>query len=204
MAVVMKKQEYIINTDKKVYIYDDLFNFNTQEKIAHFVWSSFYKPIALDRGYDGNTQGDITISSGFSKEDLGRLQFLDYLPDELKLKHKLSLDTYQSSFVNLVTPSDRFHVHTDNSVPNDDFYAEGEKGMFTSALYYVSNDWHIEYGGDTLFLDEQGQDVELYSQYKTGRFIIFDSRIPHLIRPSTVLAPHYRFSVVLKFTEILE
>ena len=67
--MVMKNQEYIINTDKKVYIYDDLFNFNTQEKIAHFVWSSFYKPIALDRGYDGNTQGDITISSGFSKED---------------------------------------------------------------------------------------------------------------------------------------
>ena len=84
MAVVMKKQEYIINTDKKVYIYDDLFNFNTQEKIAHFVWSSFYKPIALDRGYDGNTQGDITISSGFSKEDLGRLQFLDYLKILLK------------------------------------------------------------------------------------------------------------------------
>ena len=192
----MKSQEHIINTDKKVYIYDDLFNYNTQEKIAHFVWSSVYKPVALDRAYDGNIQGDVTISSGFSKEDLQRLQFLDYLPDELKLKHKLSLDTYQTSFVNLVTPSDRFHVHTDNSI--------GDRGMFTSALYYVSSDWHIEYGGDTLFLNEEGQDVEFYTQYKTGRFIVFDSRIPHLIRPSTTLAPHYRFSVVLKFTEILE
>ena len=87
-------------------------------------------------------------------------------------------------------------MHTDNSI--------GDRGMFTSALYYVSSDWHIEYGGDTLFLDEHAQDVELFTQYKTGRFIVFDSRIPHLIRPSTILAPHFRFSVVLKFTEILE
>ena len=54
-------------------------------------------------------------------------------------------------------------------------------------------------GGDTLFLDQSGENIEFCSQYKTDRLIIFDSSIPHIIRPSTNLSPYYRLSLAMKF-----
>jgi hypothetical protein len=59
--------------------------------------------------------------------------------------------------------------------------------------------WNPEWGGDTLFLNESGEEIQYLSQFKPGRMILFDSSIPHLIRPSTVLAPHHRFSFAAKF-----
>ena len=196
----MRKQDLTTKAGKKIYIYDDVFDFSTQDKLAHYIWSSYYKPVGVDRGFDGNTSNHLTMMSIFSEEEHKNSHFFDYLPEEIQKEHNIGLHTLSHGFANMVTPSDRFHVHSDNTVPDPKtFLPEGELDHDISLLYYPSIDWHIEYGGDTLFLDETGLNVEFFSQYTSGRIIIFDCTIPHLMRPSTTLAPNFRFSWVIKF-----
>ena len=196
----MRKQDLTTRAGKKLYIYDEVFDYSTQSKLEHYIWSSYFKPVGVDRGFDGNTSSHLTMMATYSKEDHETSHFFDYLPKEIQEEHNISLDTYSHGFGNLVTPADRFHVHSDNSVPDPGtYYKDDEIDHDISLLYYPSMNWHVEYGGDTLFLDETGLTVEFFSQYTSGRIIIFDCTIPHLMRPSTTLAPHFRFSWVIKF-----
>lgn len=128
------------------------------------------------------------MMSAYSKDDVVNSNFFNYLSGDIKNKHSVSIDSMFNCNINLVTPSDRFHIHTDSG-----------GGSRVTALYYPSNNWNIEFGGDTLFLDQSGENIEFCSQYKTDRLIIFDSSIPHIIRPSTNLSPYYRLSLAMKF-----
>ena len=129
----MNCNKHTLTSGKKVYIYDNVFDFHTSDKLLHFVTGSYYRPI----------------------------------------------------------------VDTDNDKP------KGKGDNNTILMFYPNTNWHIEYGGDTLFLDESGEKVELFSQYTPGRIIILDGSIPHLARPSTTLAPHFRYSFVITFSEFL-
>jgi hypothetical protein len=59
--------------------------------------------------------------------------------------------------------------------------------------------WDPEWGGDTAFMTEDGSDIEFVSTYKPGRMVLFDPKIPHIIRPSTILAPYFRLTLASKF-----
>ena len=45
------------------------------------------------------------------------------------------------------------------------------------------------------------KDICQYVQCKPNRVVIFDGTIPHLIRPSTMAAPHHRWSINMTFYE---
>ena len=195
----MNCNEHTLASGKRIYIYDDLFDFHTLDKLLHFVTGSYYRPVGGLSNYDGELQNYHTFCSTYTKKDIENSKFLEYLPLEIKKQHRLSMETYNSCHVNLVTPSDKFHVHVDTD--NDKSKGKGDNN--TILMFFPNTNWHIEYGGDTLFLDESGEKVELYSQYTTGRIIILDGSIPHLARPSTILAPHFRYSFVVTFSEFL-
>tara|TARA_R110002051_G_C8737119_1_gene498587 strand:- start:1450 stop:1890 length:441 start_codon:yes stop_codon:yes gene_type:complete len=144
-------------------------------------------PVGTD-GPDSNVKNHTSMISSYNKDDVGNSKFFDYLPEDIKNEHSISIDSMFNCNINLVTPSDRFHVHVDSG-----------DGSRVTVLYYPNANWNIEFGGDTLFLDRDGENIEFYSQYKTDRLVAFDSRIPHLIRPSTYLAPYYRISLAMKF-----
>ena len=57
----------------------------------------------------------------------------------------------------------------------------------------------IQGNADTLFLNNNKEDIVKTVQCKPNRAVIFDARIPHLIRPSTSIAPPYRFSLNMTF-----
>ena len=61
--------------------------------------------------------------------------------------------------------------------------------------------WDLEWGGDTLFLDDDRINISSIIQPKPNRVVVFDAKIPHLIRPSTIIAPQYRFSVNMTFKD---
>lgn len=181
------EQEITTSSGKKIWIYDDVFTYQQRTGFYEQAQSSFFRI----RGSDNDIleyKEHVSVVSMYGLHDTKSMQIYDYIPDEIKEKHHLYYENIDDTMINMVTPSDRFHTHVDN---------DSEHGR--TFIYYMNMVWNIEWGGDTLFLDEKAENIEFYSQFKPGRFVLFDPKIPHLIRPSTVQAPHFRFSFASKF-----
>ena len=179
--------KFITSDGKEIYVYDNILGFSNRQSLLRFLSISSFKPVGID-GPDENVRHHTSMMSSFSKSDVQNCKFLDYIPEEVREEHLISIDNLENCNVNLITPSDRFYVHTDSS-----------GGSKKTLLYYPTPNWNVEFGGDSIFLDSNGKDIEFYCQYKTDRLVIFDSSIPHMVRPSTWLAPYYRLSLALKF-----
>jgi hypothetical protein len=115
------------------------------------------------------------------------MRFFDCINDEnlLNVAKNYKLD---SASVNISTPADLYHVHTDTHT------VEG-----ITILYYVNMRWPIEWAGETIFLNENGDDYEYVSAYKPGRVLMFDATIPHVIRPPVMKADTLRMTLALRF-----
>jgi len=168
-------------------VYDNLFNRSLRDKFYNFVIRSYFQPSATDTLFIEHRH-HISMASVYDRDDLMKLGLWDAIPEEIKTKHNMDLDHLTHTLINLTTPGDVHHSHTDNYDSRN-----------LTVLYYVNPEWNVEWGGDTLFLDQETENIEFASQFKPGRLVVFDPRIPHLIRPSTTLAPQYRFSIALKF-----
>jgi len=174
----------VTKNNKVIHVFDDTIELSKKLNIYKFVKNSFYK-IA---GHDGPIieKFDLTIVSNYSEDDLNTIDFKK-LPDDVNSVIDLKKHKILNSTINLCKPDDIFHVHTDSHFEN-----------YWTLIYYVNTSWDVEWGGDTVFLDESNK-IEYVSQYTPGRIVIFDSTIPHLIRPSTRLAPDYRFTLAIKY-----
>jgi Rps23 Pro-64 3,4-dihydroxylase Tpa1-like proline 4-hydroxylase len=114
---------------------------------------------------------DDFVNSGF-KNILEQTEFYDRIKD-----HNFRLT------INLSTPSDVYFSHT-------------HKNQW-SILYYANLDWRPEWGGETLFYNDDQSEIFYASVYTPQRLIFFDGEIPHTIRQQTYVAPHYRFTVAM-------
>ena len=87
---------------------------------------------------------------------------------------------------NLVRPDDVHYIHIHNK--------------HQVCLYYVNLDWRDGWHGETLFYNPNNLKEIIYaSLYIPGRIILFDGSIPHAIRPQSVKAPKFRFTLSLFF-----
>jgi hypothetical protein len=186
MVQEILRKEITLDKNKKIWIFDNIFDFSKRTELYTYATSSLFKIDGSDNGLL-ELKDHLSLVSVYSPADVHRMGMFDFMPDEVKKEFNISLDTMSHAMINLCTPADRFHTHVDN-------YGKG-----LTMVYYLNMNWDVEWGGDTLFLDETGKEVQYTSQYRPGRMILFDSSIPHLIRPSTVLAPHFRLSFAAKF-----
>lgn len=79
------------------------------------------------------------------------------------------------------------HLHTDNERP----------GHFTS-IYYAHADWHVNWGGETVFFDPAGEDVIKSVYPRPGRLVHFPGNIPHAARSPSRDCPALRAVFVVK------
>lgn len=147
---------------------------------------SFFRIVGSDNGVLEYRE-HISVVSTYTYKDFENTLILEKLPDEVKERHDLKIEYCDDCMVNLCTPSDRFHPHVDND----------SNGW--TMIYYMNMSWHSEWGGDTVFLTEDAKEIEFVSMYKPGRMVLFDPKIPHIIRPSTTLAPYFRLTLATKF-----
>ena len=56
--------------------------------------------------------------------------------------------------------------------------------------------------GAILFYDDYSDEIIQSSKYKPGRIVLFDGKTPHSIRPSSHIAPQYRFTLFIGFDEM--
>lgn len=93
------------------------------------------------------------------------------------------------SYINCGIKGDSHECHTDT------YYQNQGKTL----LYYANRDWEPNHGGETIFYDEDKQEIVYICGFKPGRIVIFDSDIPHSARPQSFDGPNYRFTLALKF-----
>lgn len=86
------------------------------------------------------------------------------------------------------SPLSKYSYHCDSN-------AEGEE---KTLLYYVNYTWDKNWGGETLFENDQGE-CEIAINYKPGRIVIFDGSISHRPASISVSAEEFRFTFVIQF-----
>jgi len=176
-------------SNKDIYIFDLVYESHHTQKFYNFVINSFFKLNLKDT----NSLDYANINSfgaRYSIEDIKEMGIIDFLPNNIKSKFNISEETCKRGLVNAVTSNSVYHPHDDSD--------DNAKWSF---LYYANMKWDLEWGADTLFLDDDRQNINTVVQCKPNRVVIFDATIPHMIRPSTTIAPQYRFSVNMTFSE---
>ena len=86
-------------------------------------------------------------------------------------------------------------LHSENPDVHVDSSIKGDKTL----LYYMNREWKHEWGGETIFLDDNSNEIEYITPYVPGRIIVFDSTIPHAARQQSFAGPTYRFTLAIKF-----
>ena len=94
---------------------------------------------------------------------------------------------FMESIINLSFPSSINFPHT--------------HGGSTVLVYDINPDWKHEYYGETIFYDDAMQEATKSVLYKQNRSILFDGTTPHSIRPTSHIAPQYRFTLGMFFTQ---
>lgn len=66
-----------------------------------------------------------------------------------------------------------------------------------TALWFLCEQWDIEWGGETLFFDAQG-DAQIAVAPRPGRLLLFDGAIRHAGRPPNRNCPASRYTFAIK------
>lgn len=92
------------------------------------------------------------------------------------------------AYTNYATFGDMLHAHRDC----------GPDQRELTALWFLSNQWDPEWGGETMFFDGSGDAMFCVSP-RPGRLVLFDGAIPHAGRPPSRIcyAPRYTFAIKL-------
>ena len=100
-------------------------------------------------------------------------------------------ETYRPyrAYTNFASYGDMLFTHTD-CLPT---------ARELTALFFLCDTWDTEWGGETLFFDDDG-DAQFVATPKPGRLVIFDGAIRHVGRPPNRIyyGPRYTFAIKLE------
>lgn len=171
---------------RPIHIFDNLFSAADRERLYQFCKSQNFTTLGSDTDRL-EYKGDFNLYSDI----LNNLENSGFLSLE-NAKYFLPLLTdYEiiQARVNLSTMHDKNRFHCDAAGGND----------VRTILYYPNMEWRHDWGGYTLFTNQQGNNLEYCSFYIPGRTIIFDGTIPHCISAPSPTSPTYRFSFVVQY-----
>lgn len=177
----MDYKEIIINNNKKIHIYDNLFTYQERLAFMEFLQRSFFKVNGTDYDYRDNQ-----CYSAYTAQDLHMMNFLQ-TDGFKKLNEKYHLEgrDIKQIRVNFSTVAEKNRVHEDTTP--------------ITLLYYANTTWELDWGGHTFFLSEDLKDILYTCEYKPGRVVVFNGTIPHMIMAPSILALKSRFSVGIQY-----
>jgi len=178
-------QEIEVDNGRQLRIYDNVFDMEYRHSLYAFALSSKFQ-IGWADSVQAEHRKHQFLHSVFSIEDLNRADLLGRL-GKTPVAQEMVGYTLSKCILNLSTPSDVNFVHAH---PEDKIL-----------LYYINQEWHDGWHGETLFFDESGKHIMFASAYTPNRLIAFDAKIPHTIRPQSHIAAFYRFTLALLYTK---
>lgn len=90
-------------------------------------------------------------------------------------------------YVNAYNYGDCPTVHVDNA----------NEGFFT-VLYYANYEWNYNWSGETVFYNDEMNEIVRAVYPRPGRIVAFDSRIPHVAREPNRICPVVRYTIAIK------
>ena len=151
-----------------------------------------------------------TLKAGhFSKTEFARQETMQYRHwvCEIGTDQAENLSLYQASrsilykffepgeyrcfraYCNMASYGDMLMTHCDS---------KRDGPLVVTALWFVCGRWDQEWGGETLFFDDQGDAVFVASP-RPGRVVVFDGSITHVGRAPNRICFEPRFTLALKF-----
>mgnify|MGYP003116136587 FL=1 len=151
--------------------------------LYNYILSSLFR-IGWEDSGETQHRSHPNLYSSYSFKDVQKLKILPLILDKLKSK-KITIDNYDKCIVNLTKPMDVnfLHVHPKQIV----------------ALHYSSLTWNPEWGGETIFYEDNKKEIKHCSPYTPNKLIIFDGSIPHTIKAQNIMGPAYRFTTSIFF-----
>ena len=172
-------------------VFDDIFLFKERQYYYQFIKDSNYK-IGWPDQSSIETLYELYFFSTYSSEDIQNLGILKDIgasntPNAEELRGLIKGREPALAVVNCDQFSTVHWPHTD-SKPHRDVL-----------LYYVNLEWNTGWYGETLFYDEGGLEISSAVSYRPGRVAFFDGNHPHAVRPSSRVAPNFRFTLSIFF-----
>ena len=115
------------------------------------------------------------------------LDILTYL--ETKIPNLPPRDHLYSSYVNVLRYGNSPGIHVDAP-----YFVEDNRTI----LVYLNPVWNPQWGGETIFFDDD-LDCRRAIQPRAGRVVVFDGRIPHTGRTSTIKFLYNRYVLAYKY-----
>lgn len=178
-----------LTNQKTLNVYDNLFSYDERLHLIKIISQSLFRVNGSDAFYNVRTDSVPQIFSSYSEQDLDYIGILK--TNAFKILHEdhgLLNKQIKQVRINLSPPSERNLVHTDQA------------GL--TFLYYPNLEWPIEWGGHTMFLNEQLNEVEYTCLNSPGRVVVFDGTIPHMILTPTMMALTHRYSFAIQFSDL--
>lgn len=173
---------FTLENDREVDVFDDLFPLDYRLFLYSVAKNSIFKIGWSDSEVPERKSHDYFLHSVWTADDIEKTGIMTII-NETYISQFLEDYQLEKTILNLSTPSDVNYVHT---------HPEGKV-----LLYYVNVDWRDGWHGETQFYSENLKHVQYTSPYTPGRLILFDAKIPHAIRPQSIIAPQFRFTLAM-------
>ena len=167
-------------------VLDDAFPLDDRLRYYNFVRNSNFK-IGWEDTSEIEFQNYKYLHSVYNEEEL----------ESLSLAKKLSKSEFGSQ---LFAKYNIKRCVLNLSKPGD-FYLNHTHGSEKVLIYYANIRWQEEWSGETLFYNDNMQEILFATPYVPGRLIFFDGNMPHTIRSQSSIAPHYRFTFTIFLVE---
>ena len=165
-------------------INDDIFNYKILGELYKLAIGSnftlgFHDSISLEKKQYYSIHSPVDINS---IKELNLFESFDKISEYKDIKNNLQ---YLNCIINLnmFTDSNFSHVHPKEYV----------------MLIYLNTEWLPNWAGETVFFDDNCNEVIKSVTPKPGRVVFFDGSIPHSIRCQNQLGPQFRFTMSLFF-----
>lgn len=95
------------------------------------------------------------------------------------------------AYTNVASFGDMLFTHTDCLPDQHDL----------TALWYLCDEWNLEWGGETVFYDRDGE-LSAAVRPRPGRLVVFDGSILHAGRPPSRICYKPRYTFAIKFERV--
>lgn len=176
-------KEYVVNGQEKIHVFDDVFPLMFRSDVYIYAKSSTFQLGWADTSITEN-QHHKYLYAKYDRVDLEAMGMWNYLWTT-PIKDLIEGMKLSKAILNVTTASDSHFVH-----------AHPESKV---VLYYVNQEWKDGWHGETLFYSENTKDIVHANVYTPGRVIVFDGKIPHAIRPQSIIGPQFRYTLAMVF-----
>ncbi len=172
--------------DKKIYIIDDVFSGDEIEAFYEYVTGLSFTRSEKSASYDEFP----IFSVDFNVKTFENDTFVGQKARELLNQFIRNAVIYKlfRAYINLSNYGDVEYPHYDCAKDREDI----------TVLYYVNNEWHYKYGGETIFYSDKDSRIAILP--KPGRFVIFPGNVEHIGSIATRICKKSRLSLALKYT----